>query len=83
MVIFSDDVKEILKGMDSATRKLIGGEIRKYQDGKSVNMKKLKGKADTWRIAAGDWRIIIEARQGDTEKIFEIIDVIKRKDAYR
>ncbi|MHC9540435.1 MAG: hypothetical protein AB9903_13035 [Vulcanimicrobiota bacterium] len=54
MVIFSDDVKEILRGMDSATRKLIGGEIRKYQDGKSVNMKKLKGKADTWRIAAGD-----------------------------
>jgi mRNA-degrading endonuclease RelE of RelBE toxin-antitoxin system len=83
MVILSDDAKTVLREMDSAARKLIGGEIRKYQDGKPVNIRKLKGRIDMWRLAAGDWRIIIEARQGENEKVFEIVDVIQRKDAYR
>jgi len=83
MVILSEDVKVILRGMDSSTRKLISREIRKYQDGKPVNIKKLRGRIDIWRIAAGDWRIITEAHQGENEKVFEIVDLIMRKDAYR
>jgi len=83
MLILSDDVREMLRSLDSDTRRLIGGEIRKYQDGMQVNIKKLRGKENMWRLTAGSWRIIIETRQDEAEKIFEITDVIQRKEAYR
>lgn len=62
---------------------MIGAEIRKFQEGHPVNLKKLKTIKDTWRLAVGEWRVIMETREGNEERIFEVINVIKRKDAYR
>lgn len=42
MVIISDVARKILKSLDKTTRKKIGAEIRKFQEGSPVNIKKLK-----------------------------------------
>jgi len=36
-----------------------------------------------WRISAGDWRVIMRILHDKGEIVFEIVEVIQRKDAYR
>ncbi len=83
MLIIPEDILRILRSLDKDTRKLIGGKIRSFQNDESINMRKLKSVHNTWRITAGDWRIILESRPGEKERIYEISEIIKRKDAYK
>jgi hypothetical protein len=46
VIIISDPAKALLRGMDKATRKMIGDEIRKFQDGMPVEIKKIKQSLD-------------------------------------
>lgn len=65
MLIISNEIKEFLRSLDKDTRKLIGGEIRKFQNDSNVDIIKLHGEYNKWRIAAGIWRIILKSRSGD------------------
>jgi len=83
MVELSDYVKKKLRSLDKALRKSIGAEIRKFQNGEPVNIKKLKGAEDRWRIAVGDWRILVKADKEEGLDTMTVTDVLQRKDAYR
>ncbi len=83
MVVLSEHTKRKLRRLDKATRKLIGAEIRKYQNSEPVDIKKIKGEKDTWRIAVGSWRILIEASSDGEQELLTVADVVPRKDAYK
>lgn len=83
MLILSDSALSILSNLDRQDRRLIGGEIRKFQDEKPVNLKKLKGEKNKWRLAAGDWRIILKTEKLDEDTVMIVTDIVKRKDAYK
>ncbi len=82
-VEFTEPVRLKLRKYGKTVRLLVGMEIRKFQDGSEVDMKKLKGSLDKWRISAGAWRIILKQSKEDTETVYSIIGVVQRKDAYK
>ncbi len=82
-VILPEHIRASLRQLDKDTRRLLGVEIRKFQSGQYVNFKKLHYGKDKWRIAAGDWRIMLVSSVENNEKTYTVIDIIARKDAYR
>ena len=82
-LIIPDPMKELLRGLEKKTRKLIGAELRKFQDDKPVDLKKIKTEKDRYRIAVGDWRIMLFVQKESGQKIYHVFDVVIQKDAYR
>ncbi|GEM_PF-1139399 len=78
-----EPTRKTLRTLDQKTRKLIGAEIRKWQNDLPVDIKKLKTERNHVRLAVGEWRIMFEARFEEGEKVYYATDVIMRKDAYR
>jgi len=52
--------------------------VRDYRNGNRVDLRKLQGRDDTWRVRAGDWRVLITVV--GSEAVVESID--NRRDAY-
>ena len=48
-------------------------------DPSSVDLRKLSGVQDVWRVRVGNWRILLLLEQG----VMFVVRVLDRKDAYR
>ncbi len=75
--------RQAIRALDKPVRKMIGAEIRRFQQKQRVNIKKLQGEENTWRIAAGDWRVILTRVMGEPEETRIVKEVLPRRDAYR
>lgn len=83
ILIIPESKRDLLRKLDKKTRKLIGAELRKFQNDEPVDFKKLKTERDLYRIAAGEWRIMLLVQKEDNRRIFYVIGLMQRKDAYR
>jgi mRNA-degrading endonuclease RelE of RelBE toxin-antitoxin system len=71
-----------LEDLDADTQAMILARIRAAASGpSSVDMRKLAGRANEWRIRAGAWRIIVEL--DSSTGTMTVLRVLNRRDAYR
>lgn len=52
--------------------------VRSYRIGDRVDLKKLRGLENDWRIRVGDWRVIVRIRDGRAL----LVGIDNRRDAY-
>jgi len=79
-LVITEPAKKVLADLDKPARKKIGQTLNKFlENPKNVNLKKLKGKVDQWRIAVDKWRIIFKL----SSKTIYILNILQRKNAYR
>ncbi len=70
-----------LKALDQRTKKRIFTVLDDFADGKRVDLKKLQGNADQWRIRTGDYRIILDIVLLDN--VAYVVRVGHRREVYR
>lgn len=79
-IVITEPAKKVLATLDKSISKKIGQTLNKFlENPKTVNLKKLKGKTEQWRIALGNWRIIFKV----INKTLYVLSISQRKDAYR
>ncbi|MCD4785980.1 MAG: type II toxin-antitoxin system RelE/ParE family toxin [Candidatus Eremiobacteraeota bacterium] len=78
---FSKKAKKHIDNLDASTRERILKVLARFRnDPGSVDLKKLGGLKNKWRIAVGRYRVIFSIRK--QEKDVYILDVLPRKNAY-
>lgn len=82
-LIIPEHIKVFLRKLDKKARKLIGAELCKFQNDEPVDLKKIKTEKNRYRIAVGEWRIMLFVQKESEQKIYFVFDVVMRKDAYR
>jgi mRNA-degrading endonuclease RelE of RelBE toxin-antitoxin system len=84
-VELSGPAKKDLRKLSSHDRQMITRELARYRRGQAVDIKKLRGSDDVWRLRAGDYRIIFEQWRPDDKGDIEafVLRIVSRKDAYR
>lgn len=71
-----------LVGLDKKTQRQIRVALdRLLSYPQAVDLKKLKGGQDMWRLRVGDWRIIL--RLDREQGILYVLRIRHRRDAYR
>jgi len=81
--VFTEPVIKILRTLDKPDRKIIGSEIRKFQNDMPVNIIKLKNSNIMWRLRAGNWRVLMEKHFDQDDKLYYVVSILRRRDAYR
>lgn len=76
---FSKAAARDYRHLDAWTQKLVQAELNKLIHGEPVNIKKLEGKDNTWRLRAGDYRITFERIGSDAE----VLHIKHRREVYR
>ena len=80
-VVFRDEARKAFERLDRAVREQVGRVIDRLADNpRPGQATQLVGDPRTWRVCAGDWRILYEIR--DDEIIVLILDVKHRSKAY-
>lgn len=79
------ELQVILKGIMPDHQQQVLDKISQFNDGKIVNMKKLKPFDGTYRITSGRYRIILQDKESlpDGTRTFSIISVEPRNKEYR
>lgn len=81
-LIITEPAEKDLLGIDPKQRVRIQRAIDRMASGLwTSDIKKLKGQDDTWRLRAGDWRIMFQVDQ--TESAIYVHRIKHRKEAYR
>ena len=71
-----------LVGLDKKTQRQIRVALdRLLGYPQAVNLKKLKGSQDIWRLRVGDWRVIL--RLDREQGVLYVLRIRNRRDAYR
>ncbi len=80
-VVFRDEARKAYERLDRAVRQQVGRVIDRLADNpRPGQATQLVGDSRTWRVRAGDWRILYEIR--DDEIMVLILDVKHRSKAY-
>jgi mRNA interferase RelE/StbE len=80
-VVFRDEARKAFERLDRAVRQQVGRVIDRLADNpRPGQATQLVGDPRTWRVRAGDWRILYEIR--DDEIMVLILDVKHRSKAY-
>jgi mRNA-degrading endonuclease RelE of RelBE toxin-antitoxin system len=72
--------KKDLTEVDKKSKSKVWEAIYKLKAGK-ISLGKLKGKIDTWKVKAGDYRIKVEFDKKNS--VIYVRRVVLRKEAYR
>ncbi len=81
-VVFRDEARKAFHDLDPAVRKRVGRVIDRLADNPRPGQStQLVGDSRTWRVRAGDWRILYEI--GDEQLVVLVLDVRHRSTAYR
>jgi mRNA interferase RelE/StbE len=79
-VVFRDEARKAFERLDRAVREQVGRVIDRLADNpRPGQATSLVGDPRTWRVRAGDWRILYEIRD---EIMVLILDVKHRSKAY-
>jgi len=71
-----------LASLDIKTQKRLKSALDKLiANPQSVDLKKLKGKPERWRLRVGDWRIILMLQR--EKRIIYVLCIKHRREAYR
>jgi len=71
-----------LAALDIKTQKRLKSALDKLiANPQSVDLKKLKGKPERWRLRVGDWRIILMLQR--EKRIIYVLCIKHRREAYR
>jgi len=71
-----------LAALDRKTQKRLKSALDKLiANPQSVDLKKLKGKPERWRLRVGDWRIILMLQR--EKRIIYVLCIKHRREAYR
>jgi mRNA-degrading endonuclease RelE of RelBE toxin-antitoxin system len=81
-LIITKPAQKDLAKLDKTTQKQIALVLDKYIAGEQVDILKLSGIPNRYRIRSGDYRIIVELVAENTILAY-VLRVLKRKDAYR
>ena len=81
-LIITNPAQRDLAKLDKTTQKQIALVLDKYIAGEQVDILKLSGILNQYRIRSGDYRIIIE-RVADHTIIVYALRILNRKQAYR
>lgn len=69
-----------LEALDQATRKRIVAALHNLQEGvPPLDLKKIKGTSNCWRLRVGDWRVIIQLEKD----VAQVLTIRRRRDSYR
>jgi mRNA interferase RelE/StbE len=80
-VVFRDEARKTFERLDRAVREQVGRVIDRLADNpRPGQATQLVGDPRTWRVRAGDWRILYEIR--NYEIMVLILDVKHRSKAY-
>lgn len=80
-VVFRDEARKAFERLDRAVRQQVERVIDRLADNpRPGQATQLVGDPRTWRVRAGDWRILYEIR--DDEIVVLILDVKHRSKAY-
>ena len=80
-VVFRDEARKAFLSLDSAVRTRIGKVIDRLAENPYPGQAtRLVGDPGTWRVRAGDWRILYEVN--DDRLIILILDVGHRSEIY-
>jgi mRNA interferase RelE/StbE len=80
-VVFRDEARKAFERLDRAVREQVGRVIDRLADNpRPGQATQLVGDPRTWRVRAGDWRILYEIRDGEITVL--ILDVKHRSKAY-
>lgn len=78
-IFLSDKSKKQLSKMDLRFQKKIIDSLEKYEKGENVDIKKLMGRKDEYRIRVGHYRIIMTKI---SDKEFLVSKIGERKNIY-
>ncbi len=80
-VVFRDEARKAYERLDRVVRQQVARVIDRLADNpRPGQATQLVGDPRTWRVRAGDWRILYEIR--DDEIVVLILDVKHRSKAY-
>jgi mRNA interferase RelE/StbE len=80
-VVFRDDARKTFERLDRAVRQQVGRTIdRLAQNPRPGQATQLVGDPRTWRVRAGDWRILYEIHEEQITVL--ILDIKHRSKAY-
>jgi len=79
-VKISKEAKKDIKNLDSKIRSKVKKVVNKLRN-KNINISKLSGKGNQWKIRIGNYRMIIEICK--EEDLIRVRRVKLRKDVYR
>ncbi|HHT72025.1 MAG TPA: type II toxin-antitoxin system RelE/ParE family toxin [Firmicutes bacterium] len=69
-----------LTELNKATRKRIIDALHNLQEGiPPLDLKKIQGASNCWRLRVGDWRVMIKLEK----EIAQVLTVRNRRDSYR
>ncbi|MBS3083281.1 type II toxin-antitoxin system RelE/ParE family toxin [Candidatus Pacearchaeota archaeon] len=78
-IIFSDKADKQLSRLNPFIADKIIKSIRKFQNGERVDIQKLHGRLNEFRIRVGDYRVILEKLpNGD----FSVLEIGQRENIY-
>lgn len=78
-LIISKKADKQLSKLNPFIRKRILKNLRQFKEGEKVDIKKMKGKVDEYRIRVGEFRILIKKFQ---DKEYLVTEVGKRENIY-
>jgi mRNA-degrading endonuclease RelE of RelBE toxin-antitoxin system len=80
-LVFTDQAKADLAGLDRATRLRIAAALQRLVQNNAGNVKKLQGiDPPEYRLRTGDWRVRLSYPEPETVRVNRVLN---RKDAYR
>jgi mRNA interferase RelE/StbE len=77
-IIFSKKAQKQISKLNFFVRNKIIKVLDKFEKGERVDVKKMKGKNDEFRIRVGDYRILLDKEKEG----FSVIEVGKRENIY-
>jgi mRNA interferase RelE/StbE len=79
-IVFRDEARKTFERLDRAVRQQVGRVIDRLGENPRPGRPHSLGDPRTWRVRAGDWRILDEIH--DDEIVLLILDVKHRSKAY-
>ena len=78
-VVVSDRAQRDLAELDPKVARRILDALDHYATTGDADLKKLRGRADLWRLRVGDWHVIVALGPGT----IDVARILNRRDAYR
>ena len=78
----TEPAEKDLAGLDKETQRRIKTALdRLITCPQNVDLRKLHGSPERWRLRVGDWRVILRIDRG--QRILYVLRIRHRRDAYR
>lgn len=78
----TEPAQKDLAEMDAKTQERIKNVLDRFlSHPQTVDLKKLKGSSDMWRLRVGEWRIIL--RFDRKQEVLYVLRIRHRREAYR